>query len=124
MVHLLAVRGYLGPPGVSLLRRARLQGPLAIDPARQARPCGALEYANRFRDRHGRWHEDGEVCRDAALPSYLVAIAVGDMELVDAGTAGKKNTRIRIVVPHGRSTETQYAAETTPALLNLLENYF
>jgi alanyl aminopeptidase len=58
------------------------------------------------------------------LPSYLVAIAVGDMELVDAGTAGKKNTRIRIVVPHGRSTEAQYAAETTPAIVNLLENYF
>jgi cytosol alanyl aminopeptidase len=58
------------------------------------------------------------------LPSYLVAIAVGDMELVDAGTAGKKNTRIRIVVPHGASTEAQYAAETTPAIVNLLENYF
>jgi cytosol alanyl aminopeptidase len=58
------------------------------------------------------------------LPSYLVAIAVGDMELVDAGTTGKKNTRIRIVVPHGRSAEAKYAAETTPAIVNLLENYF
>jgi alanyl aminopeptidase len=58
------------------------------------------------------------------LPSYLVAIAVGDMELVDAGTAGKKNTRIRIAVPHGRSAEAKYAAETTPAIVNLLENYF
>jgi cytosol alanyl aminopeptidase len=58
------------------------------------------------------------------LPSYLVAVAVGDMELVDAGTAGKKNTRIRIVVPHGRSAEARYAAETTPAILTLLENYF
>ena len=26
------------------------------------------------------------------LPSYLVAYAVGNMEFVDAGTAGKKNT--------------------------------
>jgi len=58
------------------------------------------------------------------LPSYLVALAVGDMELVDAGTAGKKNTRIRIAVPRGHSTEAQYAAETTPAIVTRLENYF
>ncbi len=58
------------------------------------------------------------------LPSYLVAIAVGDMEFVDAGTTGKKNTRIRIVVPHGRSAEAKYAVETTPTIVNLLENYF
>jgi alanyl aminopeptidase len=58
------------------------------------------------------------------LPSYLVAVAVGDMEVVDAGTAGKKHTPIRIVVPRGRSAEAKYAAETTPAIVNLLENYF
>ena len=58
------------------------------------------------------------------LPSYLVALAVGDMEVVDAGTAGKKNTRIRIVVPHGHSAEAKYAAETTPTIVNLLEGYF
>jgi len=58
------------------------------------------------------------------LPSYLVALAVGDMEVVDAGTAGKKNTRVRIVVPRGHAIEAKYAAETTPAIVNLLENYF
>jgi alanyl aminopeptidase len=58
------------------------------------------------------------------LPSYLVALSVGDLDLVDAGTAGKKNTRIRIVVPRGRGAEAQFAAETTPAILNLLEDYF
>jgi alanyl aminopeptidase len=58
------------------------------------------------------------------LPSYLVAIAVGDLEFVDAGTTGKKNTRVRIVVPRGRGPEAKYAAETTPAIVNLLENYF
>jgi alanyl aminopeptidase len=60
----------------------------------------------------------------APLPSYLVAIAVGDMELVDAGTAGKKNTRIRIAVPHGHSAEARYAAQTTPTIVKLLEGYF
>jgi len=58
------------------------------------------------------------------LPSYLVALTVGDLDLVDAGTAGKKNTRVRIVVPHGRGGEAKYAAETTPAIVNLLEDYF
>jgi alanyl aminopeptidase len=58
------------------------------------------------------------------LPSYLVAIAVGDLDLVDAGTAGKNHTRVRIAVARGRGPEAKYAAETTPAILNLLENYF
>ena len=58
------------------------------------------------------------------LPSYLVALAVGDMELVDAGMTGKKKTRIRIVVPRGHGAEAKYAAETTPTIVNLLETYF
>ncbi|HEV2424351.1 MAG TPA: M1 family metallopeptidase [Terriglobia bacterium] len=58
------------------------------------------------------------------LPSYLVALTVGNMDLVDAGTAGKKNTRIRIVVPKGHAVEATYAAKTSGAILTLLENYF
>ena len=58
------------------------------------------------------------------LPSYLVALAVGDMELVDAGTAGKKNTRVRIAVPRGRSIEAKFATETSSAVVNRLEDYF
>ncbi|HMD97035.1 MAG TPA: M1 family metallopeptidase [Terriglobia bacterium] len=58
------------------------------------------------------------------LPSYLVALTVGHLEFVDAGTAGKKSTHVRIVVPHGRGGEAKYAAETTPAIVNLLEDYF
>jgi alanyl aminopeptidase len=58
------------------------------------------------------------------LPSYLVALAVGDLELIDAGTTGKKNTRVRIVVPRGHGAEANYAVETTPVIVGLLENYF
>ena len=58
------------------------------------------------------------------LPSYLVAIAVGPMEIVDAGQAGAKNTAIRIIVPHGHSAEAQYVAKATPNIVNLLEKYF
>jgi cytosol alanyl aminopeptidase len=58
------------------------------------------------------------------LPSYLVAIAVGNFDFVDAGTTGQKNTKVRIVTPHGRGPEAKYAAETTPTIINLLEKYF
>src|SRR6266566_3933100 len=58
------------------------------------------------------------------LPSYLVAIAVGPMEIVDAGHAGAKNTAIRIIVPKGHSAEAQYVAKATPDIVNLLEKYF
>ena len=58
------------------------------------------------------------------LPSYLVALSVGDLEFVDAKVTGKKSTRIRIAVPRGRAAEATYAAETTPAIVERLENYF
>jgi cytosol alanyl aminopeptidase len=58
------------------------------------------------------------------LPSYLVAVAVGAMDIVDAGSAGAKHTPIRIIVPHGRGAEAEYVAHTTPEILNLLEKYF
>ena len=58
------------------------------------------------------------------LPSYLVAIAVGPMDIVDAGHAGANNTALRIIVPRGRGAEAQYAARTTPDVVNLLEKYF
>ena len=58
------------------------------------------------------------------LPSYLVALAVGDLEVINAGTTGKKHTRVRIVVPRGHDSEAKYAAQTTLAIVSLLENYF
>lgn len=58
------------------------------------------------------------------LPSYLIAIAIGPLEVVDAGTSGRNHTPIRIIVPHGRSRDAGYAAKTVPQLLNLLETYF
>ncbi len=58
------------------------------------------------------------------LPTYLVAIAVGPFELVDAGKAGKKGTPVRIVVPTGMSKEAAYAAKVAPEILARLERYF
>jgi alanyl aminopeptidase len=58
------------------------------------------------------------------LPSYLVALAVGPFEFVDAGFAGKNRVPVRIVTPKGRAGEAKYAAEVTATILTRLEQYF
>src|ERR1700728_1354039 len=58
------------------------------------------------------------------LPSYLVAVAVGPFEYVDAGKAGKNRTPVRIITPKGKAMQAKYAAEVTGPLLAELENYF
>lgn len=58
------------------------------------------------------------------LPSYLVALIVGPFDLVEAGTAGHHGTPLRFAVPRGRGAETRYAAEVTPRIVGLLEDYF
>ncbi|MEO6566496.1 MAG: M1 family metallopeptidase [Casimicrobiaceae bacterium] len=58
------------------------------------------------------------------LPSYLVAFAVGDFDVVDGGRAGMKDTPISIIVPKGRSLEAAYAAANTGAILAATERYF
>jgi len=55
------------------------------------------------------------------LPSYLVALAVGPFDVVDAGRAG--NTPVRVIVPHGKGNEAGEAAAAIPELLKLLESY-
>jgi len=58
------------------------------------------------------------------LPTYLLAFGVGPFDVVDAGTAGRNKTRLRIIVPSGKSAEAKYAAESTRDILELLEDYF
>jgi alanyl aminopeptidase len=58
------------------------------------------------------------------LPSEVLAFAVGPFETVDAAPAGEKHTPVRIVVPRGRKAEAAYAAQATPPLVGLLEQYF
>ena len=58
------------------------------------------------------------------LPSYLIALGVGPFEAVDAGTAGKNHTPVRIIVPRGRSAEARFAKEVSPQIINELESYF
>jgi cytosol alanyl aminopeptidase len=57
------------------------------------------------------------------LPSYLVAFAVGPYELVDLGRT-PSGTPMRIITVKGRANQARYAAETTPRILAVLEDYF
>jgi cytosol alanyl aminopeptidase len=58
------------------------------------------------------------------LPSYLVAMAVGPFEFVDAGKAGAQHIPVRIVTPKGKANQAKYAAEVTATIIDRLESYF
>ena len=58
------------------------------------------------------------------LPSYLVALVVGPFEIIDGGTAGRDNVRLRYIIPRGREDELWYAKQTTARVVSLLEDYF
>jgi cytosol alanyl aminopeptidase len=58
------------------------------------------------------------------LPSYLVALAVGPLETVDAGTAGRKHVPVRIITPRGHAGDARYAAQVSAEILTRLEDYF
>ncbi|HTJ45900.1 MAG TPA: M1 family metallopeptidase [Kofleriaceae bacterium] len=75
-----------------------------------------------------RPHADGtselEFEQTPPYPSYLIAIAVGPFESIDAGKVGKNQVPARIIVPAGHAAEATYAAHTTAAVVAALEDYF
>jgi alanyl aminopeptidase len=58
------------------------------------------------------------------MPTYLVALAVGPFDVVSGGTAGARNTPLRYYAPKGRGAEMRFVKESTPRLVELLEDYF
>ena len=59
----------------------------------------------------------------AALPSYLLAIAVGPFELVDAGKLGKNHVPVRLAVQPGDGARTAPALRVLPRIIDELERY-
>ncbi|MCA9705151.1 MAG: M1 family metallopeptidase [Myxococcales bacterium] len=57
------------------------------------------------------------------LSSYLVALAVGPFEAVDAGQGGRGHAPVRILVPRGRSAEASHAASVTGELITRVEAF-
>jgi len=72
-----------------------------------------------------RYEHDGKTTVTFApsqpMPSYLIAIAVGPFEGTDIEGLGVPG---RVLAPRGMGAFTQKAAETTPAILHALEDYF
>ena len=67
--------------------------------------------------------------RSEALPSYLIAFAVGPWDIVEGphiAVNGKRTTPIpfRTLVAKGQSAKTAYGREHTPAIVQAMEDYF
>jgi len=65
----------------------------------------------------------------APLPTYLVALAVGDFDVVDwapilPSAVRSRPIPLRGIAPKGKGAELAYALEHTAALLAILEDYF
>ncbi|HEY1813935.1 MAG TPA: M1 family metallopeptidase [Kofleriaceae bacterium] len=58
-----------------------------------------------------------------AMPSYLLAIAVGPFALVDAGTVGRAHVPVRVAALAGQATEVGVVAKHLPAIVAALETY-
>ncbi len=59
-----------------------------------------------------------------ALPTYLVAFAIGPFDVVDGGTAGQHKVPLRFIVPKGHAAEARLARDNTARIVDLLEGYF
>jgi alanyl aminopeptidase len=59
----------------------------------------------------------------AALPSYLLALAVGPFELVDAGRIGRRKIPARIAVLDGDGARVKRALRELPRIVDELERY-
>ena len=58
------------------------------------------------------------------MPTYLVALAVGPFDVVEAGVAGRNKTPVRIIAPRGQGPQARWAAQSTGPILEELEAYF
>jgi aminopeptidase N len=63
------------------------------------------------------------------LPTYLIAFAVGPLDVVDAGAVPPNGMRsaplpLRLVAVHGQGSRTAFAVREAPKLVQRLEQYF
>ena len=105
-------------PGLKTPWRLTVDAPAGLVVVSNTPELSAAEVA----DKAG-WHRH-VFAPTPPLPTYLVALAVGPFEIVDGGTAGARKTPLRYVVPKGRAAEARFARESTPRILELLEDYF
>jgi alanyl aminopeptidase len=68
-------------------------------------------------------HRRVTFARTPPLPSYLVAFAVGPLDIVDAGKS-KGGVPVRVLTPHGKQAEARLAAASGAETLSKLEAFF
>jgi alanyl aminopeptidase len=59
----------------------------------------------------------------APLPSYLLALAVGPFDVIDAGTVGRNKIPLRVAVTGHRTKRAGVAAARLPQVVHALETY-
>ena len=123
MVHLLAVRTDRRARGISLLRRTVIQTPWQLT-LHVPENVSAISNTPIVSEKYAGGVKTVIFKETKPLPSYLVAFATGPFEYVNAGTAGKNNVPVRIVVPKGKTAEAKFAAEVTATILTRHEEYF
>jgi alanyl aminopeptidase len=57
------------------------------------------------------------------MPSYLLAVAVGPFDLVDAGTVGTRKIPVRVAVRAGAAKQATIVASKLPAIVTAMEAY-
>jgi alanyl aminopeptidase len=57
------------------------------------------------------------------MPSYLLAVAVGPFDLVDAGTVGARRIPVRVAVRAGAGKQVNVVASKLPAIVEAMEAY-
>ena len=90
-------------------------------------PNGLIALANGPEDQRTETSEGGTAFRFAEtkpLPTYLVAFAVGDFDVITAPPQATNNIPLRIVTQKGRGRLTAFALQRTPDILNWLSAYF
>jgi aminopeptidase N len=58
------------------------------------------------------------------MPSYLVALAAGPLDLVDGAKIGRREIPLRVAVPRGRGSEAKVLVATVTKAVALLEEWF
>jgi len=59
----------------------------------------------------------------AAVPSYLLAVAVGPFDVVDAGRLGRGHVPVRLAVPRGDARRLDRALHVLPRIVAAVEDY-
>lgn len=62
--------------------------------------------------------------RTAPMSSYLLALAVGDFDVIDAGKAGANQVPLRVVTPKGQGARAAWAVSTFKEAVERLEAWF